>query len=128
MSTGRRYTPLRYPEEITSQPAVGGRAAEILAEENGRRLRKLYRRLFNRAPAFEPSATEPLMRELELQAAMGAEIYRALLAQQPEFHNPKGRPIGSKTKNRRKPPNDETKLSKAAKRQRRSRAKKARDN
>jgi hypothetical protein len=94
--------PLRYPEEITSQlQVVGGRAAEILADENGQRLRRLYYRLFNKTPVFRTSATEPLVRELEFQAAMNAEIYRALLAQQPEFHNPSGRPRGSKTKYRR---------------------------
>jgi hypothetical protein len=115
---GIKPKPLRYPEEISSQlPVVGGRAAEILAEENGRRLRMLYRRLFNRAPAFESSATEPLVRELELQAAMQPEIYRALLAQQPEFHNKPGRPVGSESKNRK--PEDDS--SKEARRKRRER-------
>ena len=61
------------------------------------------------------------MRELELQAAMGAEIYRALLDQQPEFHNPSGRPKGSKDKVRRVlKPEDE--ISKEAIRKRRQRA------
>ena len=128
-----RRAPLRYPENLTS---------EILAEENGRRLRKLYRRLLNRTPVFDgavqpagahehklrrffSSATEPLMRELELQAAMSPEIHRAQLAQEPEFHNPSGRPRGSKTKNRRNPPKPEAEISKAARRQRRSRSRKA---
>jgi len=119
MSKRRRYAPLRFPIPHTSG---------TLAGEQGLRLRRMYRRLFDKEPAFKSSATEPWVRELERQAAMREEICRALLAQQPEFHNPIGRPKGSKTKNRRKPPNDETKLSKAARRQRRSRAKKARDN
>jgi hypothetical protein len=108
----RRYTPLRYPDNAS------GTAREI-----GRRKRKLYYRLLNRAPVFETSAADPLARELERQAAMDPEIYRALLAQQPEFHNKPGRPEGSKTKNRRKPPNPETKISEAARRKRRSRLK-----
>ena len=119
---------LRYPANLTS---------ETLAEANGRYLRKLYRRLFNRMPVtaivtniagapllkvFETSATEPLVRELEFQAAMRAEIDPALLVQ--ALHNPPGRPAGSKTKNRRNPPKPEDQISKAAKRQRRSRSKK----
>ena len=119
MPTKRRYTPLRYRDPTTF---------EGLADENGLRLRQRYRRLFDKDPAFESSATDPLVREQDLQDAMGAEIFRALLAQQPEFHNPHGRPIGSKTKNRRKPPLPETKISREALRQRRSRSKRARDN
>jgi hypothetical protein len=42
--------PLRYPEEITSElPKVGGRAAEILADENGQRL------ISARPPGKKPS-------------------------------------------------------------------------
>jgi hypothetical protein len=132
-SSAQQRAPLRYPENLTS---------EILAEENGRRLRKLYRRLLNRTPVFDgavqpagahehklkhffSSATEPLMRELELQAAMNPEIHRAQLAQQPEFHNKPGRPTGSKTKNHCKAPKSEKEISRAAIRQRRRRARKA---
>jgi hypothetical protein len=118
----RRSTPLRYSEDPKDLTFV--RVERV----NGQRLRKLYFRLFGRRPLFKTPTTEPLAREQEFQAAIAPEIYRALLALQPEFHNPSGRPAGSKTKNRRKPPNDETKLSKVAKRQRKSRAKKARDN
>jgi hypothetical protein len=107
---------LRYPANLTS---------ETLAEANGRYLRKLYRRLFNRMPVtaivtniagapllkvFETSATEPFVRELEFQAAMRTEIEPALLAQ--ALHNPSGRPIGSKTKNRRNPLSPKTKYQK----------------
>jgi hypothetical protein len=116
----KRYTRLRYPEKFTSKE---------LAEDHGRRFKKMYYRLLGREPVFEASATESFVRELELQAAMGfgspTEIQRALLAQQPEFHNKPGRPTGSKTKNRRNPPKPETEISKAAKRQRRKRSKKA---
>jgi hypothetical protein len=110
----QRYTPLQYPDNAP------GTAREI-----GQRKRKLYRRLFNKTPVFETSATDPLARELERQAAMDPEIYRALLAQQSEFHNKPGRPTGSKTKNRRNLPKPEAEISKAARRQRRRRAKKA---
>jgi hypothetical protein len=115
---GRRYTPLRYPTPL---------ASETLAEENGRRLRQLYRRLFGKEPAFESSATEPLVRELEFQEAMKAEIQRRQLAQEPEFHNEPGRPKGSKNRTRR-PLKPEAKMSKAAIRKRRQREKSVTDN
>jgi hypothetical protein len=112
----QRHTPLRYPEPLT---------AEILAEENRRHSESLYYRLFNKAPVLNLSATEPWVRDLEFQAAVEPEIYRKLLAQESEFHNLPGRPKGSKTKNRRKPLKPEDEISKAAKRQRRSRLKKS---
>ena len=119
MPARRRYTPLRYRDPTTF---------EGLQDENGLRLRRLYRRLFGKEPTFESSTTDPLVHEQDMQDAMSVEIFRALLAQQPEFHNPHGRPMGSKTKNRLKPPLPETKISREAQRQRRSRAKRARDN
>jgi hypothetical protein len=81
--------------------------------------------LFGKGPAFKSSATEPFVRELERQEAMKAAILPKLLEEQPEFHNEPGRPKGSKTKNRRTPLKPETEISKSAKRQRRSRSKKA---
>jgi hypothetical protein len=89
------------------------------------RLRRLYRRLFGKELAFKSSVTELLVRELELQEAMKAAFCRKLLEQQPEFHNKPGRPTGSKTKTRRKPLDPETEISKAARRQRKRRSKKA---
>jgi len=117
MPKRRRYTPLQY-----------ARTFEELVSGNGQRLRRLYRRLFDKEPVFESSATEPLVREIELQEKMRVAIQHEQLKQEPEFHNKPGRPKGSKTKNRRKPPLPETKLTDEAKRQRRSRAKRARDN
>jgi hypothetical protein len=112
MPARRRHTPLRYRDPATF---------EGLADENGQRLRRLYRRLFNTEPVFESSATDPLVREQDLQDAMSAEIFRELLFQQPEFHNPSGRPKGSKDRVRRVlRPEDE--ISKAAIRKRRQRA------
>lgn len=114
MSTRRRYTPLRYPTPLTSQS---------VADEIGRRLRRMYRRLFGKEPAFESSATEPFVRELELQEAMKAAIQRKQLEQEPEFHNEPGRPKGSRNRTRR-PLKPETEISKEAKRKRRQRSKK----
>jgi len=114
MPTKQRYTPLRYRNSTTF---------EGLQDENGQRLRRLYRRLFDKEPAFESSATDPLVREQDLQDAMSAEIFRDLLAQQPEFHNEPGRPKGSRDRTRR-PLKPETEISKEAKRKRRQRSKK----
>jgi hypothetical protein len=113
---GRRHTPLRY-----STPPI----SDARIDDIGLRLRRMYRRLFHKEPALKSSATEWFVRELEYQEIMKAEICRALLAEQLEFHNEPGRPAGSKTKKRRKPLLDETKITGEAKRQRRSRARKA---
>jgi len=112
MPTKRRHTPLRYRDPTTF---------EGLADENGQRLRRLYRRLFGKEPDFESSTTDPLVREQDLQDAMSVEICRALLAEQPEFHNEPGRPKGSRDKTPRplKP------ASKDAERKRRQRSKKS---
>jgi hypothetical protein len=96
----------------------------VLAEENGRRLRRLYRRFFGKAPVFESSADEPFVRELEIQQAMRAAIELKLLEQQPEFHNEPGRPKGSRNRTR-KPLKPEAEISKAARRQRKRRSKKS---
>jgi hypothetical protein len=93
MPTKRRYTPLQYPKNTS----------EVVADENYRRLRRLYRRKFGKKPKFKSSSTDPLVRKVEFQAAMGMghELTRKLLAQEPEFHNEAGRPKGSKDKARR---------------------------
>jgi hypothetical protein len=115
MPTRRRHRALQYRDPHTY---------EGLADENGQRLRWLYRRYFGRDPAFESSSTDPLVREHELQAVMLDEICRKLLAEQPEFHNEPGRPEGSKNAI----PRPLRSGSKDAERKRRQRAKEKRDN
>jgi hypothetical protein len=102
----RRYAPLRYPDDF-----IFGQ----LTTDQGARLRKLYRRLFGQEPpktvrgnpnnplrSLAGPANAAVMREFELQEFMYARIGRKLVQQEPEFHNPGGRPKGVKDKKPRR--------------------------